>query len=137
VGKEKRKVLFVIQSSGSFVMIVEAALTAMVSDVDRAVDFYVETLGFGLREKYGSKYAEVQVNGFVMGLHLRDSGTMEVGGSNGLFIGFRVEDLDSSMADLRIKGVKFSTGVEEGVAGKFVYFADPDGNKLYFWQNKT
>ncbi len=118
-------------------MIVEATLTVMVSDVNRAVDFYVKTLGLGLRENSGSKYAEVQINGFVIGLHLGDIGSQDKCESTNLFIGFRVEDLDSSMADLRSKGVKFSTRVEEGVAGKFVYFADPDGNKLYLWQNKT
>ena len=47
-------------------MILEANVAIMVSDVDKALDFYKETIGLDLREKYGSKYAEVQVNGFVI-----------------------------------------------------------------------
>jgi predicted enzyme related to lactoylglutathione lyase len=116
-------------------MIVEANVTVMVSDLDEALDFYEETLGLDLREKYGSKYAEVQVNGFIIGLHLKNSDSPRTK-SNNLFVGFRVEDLESAVANLKSKGVKFSTGIEEGVAGKFAYFADSDGNPMYLWQSK-
>jgi predicted enzyme related to lactoylglutathione lyase len=118
-------------------MIIEANLTIMVSDVEKSLEFYVKTLGLELREMYGSKYAEVQVNGFVIGLHLKNNeplaGTCE---SSSTLVGFRVSDLESSVTHLKNKGVTFSTQIEEGAAGKFAYFADPDGNSLYLWQAK-
>ena len=117
-------------------MILEANVTIMVSYVDKALDFYEKILGLELREKYGSKYAEVQVNGFVIGLHLKNSDSPR-SESNNMLVGFRVEDLEHSAANLKNKGVKFSTETEEGVAGKFAYFSDPDGNMLYLWQSKS
>ena len=118
-------------------MILEANVTIMVSDVDRAIEFYTKILGLGLRERYGSKYAEVQVDGFIIALHLKNSKHQVPAETANLFIGFRVEKLESSIADLKIKGAKVSGEVEEGVAGRFFYFVDPDGNPLYLWQKKS
>ena len=119
-------------------MILETTLTIMVSDLNKAVTFYVETLGLPLKEKYGSKYAELQLNGFVIGLHLTDSDqTSRICHSKSMFVGFRVEDLENAVANLQSKGVIFSTEIEDGVAGKFAYFEDPDGNPLYLWQSKA
>jgi predicted enzyme related to lactoylglutathione lyase len=117
-------------------MILEANVTIMVSSMDRALAFYEKILGLDLKGKYGSKYAEVQVNGFIIGLHLRNYES-SASLSNNLFVGFMVENLENSVANLKSKGVEFSTEIEEGVAGKFAYFADPDGNPLYLWQRKS
>jgi catechol 2,3-dioxygenase-like lactoylglutathione lyase family enzyme len=119
-------------------MILETTLTIMVSNLNKSVTFYTETLGLPLKEKYGSKYAELEANGFVIGLHLAESEQISnICYSKSMFIGFRVEDLESAVDSLQSKGVLFSTKVEEGVAGKFAYFEDPDGNPLYLWQSKA
>ena len=44
-------------------------ITVMVTDFDRAVRFYTETLGMTLRSRYASEWAEVEASGFVIGLH--------------------------------------------------------------------
>jgi predicted enzyme related to lactoylglutathione lyase len=119
-------------------MILETTLTIMVTNLNESVTFYAETLGLPLKEKYGSKYAEFQANGFVIGLHLTDSEqTPSICDLKTMFVGFRVEDLENAVVNLQSKGVIFSTGIEDGVAGKFAYFQDTDGNPLYLWQSKA
>lgn len=51
-------------------MIVEATITVLVSDLYRAIRFYVDTLGLTLKKQFNFKYAEVQVGGLVLGLHV-------------------------------------------------------------------
>jgi hypothetical protein len=52
------------------------------------------------------------------------------GNSENLSISFGVENLNSSMAKLKEKGVSFSRVVEDRPT-KLAFFADPDGNPLY------
>ncbi len=118
-------------------MILEAYVTIMVSNVNKAIAFYDETMGLKLRKKYNSKYAEFQVNRLVIGLHLKDRETSDVCKTNSVLVGFRVEELNSSVSELKNRGVKFSTEIEEGAGGRFAYFTDPDGNPLYLWQSLT
>ena len=108
----------------------------MVSNVEKLLAFYKETLGFEVRENYGSKYAEVQTDGFVIGLHLKNSSQENNSPTSNMMIGLRVEDLENSMKELKSKDVTFSTPIEDGAAGKFAYFEDPEGNQLYLWQSK-
>ena len=117
-------------------MILDATLTVFVSNVDKALGFYTKVLGLGLKENYGSKYAEVQKEGFVIGLHLKDDVNPIPNEPNGMAIGFRVENLERSMAELRNRGVTFSTSIMDAIEGRFAYFEDSDGNQLYLWQSK-
>jgi len=117
-------------------MILDVTLTVFVSNVDRALDFYTRVLGLGLKENYGSKYAEVQKEGFVIGLHLKDNANPIPNEPNSMSIGLRVENLERSMAELRNKGLTFSTAILDAIEGRFAYFEDPDGNQLYLWQSK-
>ena len=118
-------------------IILEANVTIMVSDVDRAVHFYRDVLGLELTERYGSKYAEARVNGFKIGFHLKSNeASVSESPAGSIMLGFRVKDLASTVANFRGKGIKFSTEIEEGAAGKFIYLHDPDGNQLYIWQQK-
>jgi len=107
----------------------------MVSDVGKALNFYEKILGLELKEKFSYKYAEVQTKGLVIGLHMKEKDTSRKSESNRMFVGFRVGDLKIAVANLKKKGVTFSTGIENGVAGKFAYFTDLDGNTLYLWQS--
>jgi len=110
----------------------------MVSDVDEAINFYRDILGLELPERYGSKYAEAQVNGLCsIGFHLKNNeASISETPVSSIMLGFRVKDLTSTVANLSGKGIKFSTGIEEGAAGRFIYLRDPDGNQLYIWQQK-
>jgi predicted enzyme related to lactoylglutathione lyase len=118
-------------------MIVEATITIMVSDVDKALAFYTEVLGLKLKKRYSEKYAEVEVGDFVLGLHIINAANTDVSIPNNLSVGFRVEDLEAVVAKLRGKGLTFSSSIEEGKGGWFINFQDPDSNPLYLWQRKT
>jgi glyoxylase I family protein len=55
--------------------------------------------------------------------------------SQQFMINFRVEDLDSLLAELKANDVKIVDAVEdqEGV-GRFVHIEDPEGNRVELWE---
>jgi catechol 2,3-dioxygenase-like lactoylglutathione lyase family enzyme len=50
-------------------MIKDANVTVIVSDIKKAIRFYVETLGLELKANYSDQYARVQAPGVIIGLH--------------------------------------------------------------------
>ncbi|MCB0658565.1 MAG: VOC family protein [Saprospiraceae bacterium] len=103
-------------------------VTVMVSNLDRAIQFYTESLGLTLKNRYGAHWADIEGPGIVIGLHPTKS---EVIKGNNLQIGIRVSDLEAEMSRLRTIGVKFNS-TEDQV--RLVHFQDPDGNILYLIQ---
>ena len=118
-------------------MIIDAPLTILVLDLDRSLRFYTETLGLTLRKRFDSKYAEIELGGFTIGLHLVEGDTVEADVMGNLSVGFRVEDLKAEVARLGEKGLLFSGTIQEGAGGWFAHFQDPDGTRLYLWQRRT
>ena len=49
-------------------------------------------------------------------------------------LNFRVDDLDSLLADLRAANVRMDEKVEEVSYGRFAWVYDPEGNKIELWQ---
>ncbi len=103
-----------------------STITIMVSDMDRAVSFYVETLGFELRKRYGAHYAEVDAPGLLIGLHPSDK---EIVVGDNMSIGFGTKDLDATVAHLKTKGIELS--IKEDGPVRIASFTDPDNNSLY------
>ena len=100
-----------------------------VSDMDRAVTFYTDVLGLRLLRRDGGNWAELDAGGIRLALHGAIEGRpMEVGGATAVF---RVEDLDSTRAELEGRGAEFDEHVGEvqGFA-RFASLRDPDGNKV-------
>ena len=101
-----------------------------VTDVDRAKKFYVDQVGFNA--DYDQRVSEelrfVQLTppgsacSIAMGVGLTD---MPPGSQRGLQM--VVADADAARAQLLAAGVEASD-VDEQEWGRFVYFADPDGN---------
>jgi len=101
-----------------------------VTDVDRAKKFYVDQVGFNA--DYDQRVSEelrfVQLTppgsacSIAMGVGLTD---MAPGSQRGLQM--VVADADAARAQLLAAGVEASD-VDEQDWGRFVYFADPDGN---------
>jgi catechol 2,3-dioxygenase-like lactoylglutathione lyase family enzyme len=108
----------------------EANVTVMVTDMKRAVRFYVDVLGLELKANYGDQYAQVASPGVMIGLHPMAKEDLRPGGSGNVSVGFGVESLAAAMSDLKAKGVQFSRVVEDRPT-KLAFFADPDGNTLY------
>ena len=49
-------------------------------------------------------------------------------------LNFRVNDLDSLLADLRAANVPMDEKVDEYAYGRFAWVYDPEGNKIELWQ---
>lgn len=114
-------------------MIQSGNVTVMVSDFDRAVRFYTETLGLDLRLRSGDHWAEVATGGLTIGLHEAGEHGPAPGTKGALSVGLQVADIHGSIDELKGKGIAFGQVIEDGPV-KLAYFGDPDGNPLYLCQ---
>lgn len=102
-----------------------------VQDVDRAVEFYGNGLGWSVdHDRVVSpelRFVQVTPPGsacsicFGTGIDMMPEGSSQ-------YIQVVVADADAALADLRGRGVDCE-GVVDLPWGRFVYFADPDGNR--------
>lgn len=108
-----------------------------VLDIDRAVAFYTEQMGFNLDQKFGAVFATVSrgdLHHLLGGPGSSDSRPMpdgrrqEPGGWNRIVL--YVENLDSMISALRSAGARFRNDVEVGPGGKQIQVEDPDGNPI-------
>lgn len=101
-----------------------------VTDVDRAKDFYVDQVGFNAdhdhRVSDDLRFVQLTPPGSACSVVLGEGITeMAPGSQKGLQM--VVADADAARAELVGRGVDCSE-VDEQPWGRFVYFADPDGN---------
>lgn len=54
-------------------------------------------------------------------------------GDGGAVIAFSVDDIDSSVKDLKESGVQFAGDISEHAWGRIAPFKDPDGNDLQLY----
>jgi catechol 2,3-dioxygenase-like lactoylglutathione lyase family enzyme len=113
-------------------MIAGGNATLLVADLDRAVRFYVETLGFKLRVRHDPYWAEVDAgNGLVLGLHPAATEPRPAV-SGAITIGLEVNQPIAEVVQvLSNRGIVFQGPVREDGPVKLAFFADPDGNTLY------
>ncbi|HEV7948843.1 MAG TPA: VOC family protein [Glaciihabitans sp.] len=105
-------------------------LAVPVSDIDRAKQFYVETLGFTADEDVvvdeSSRFVQLTPPGSACSIMLDYGLTkMKPGDLDGVQV--VIASADAALADLRAAGVE-ARGVEDYPWGRFVFFSDPDGN---------
>lgn len=114
-----------------------AVVRYQVLDVDRAVAFYTEHLGFALVQRPAPILAIVargQLSLLLSGpaasgsRPMPDGRRQEPGGWNRIVL--YVDDLDAAMARLKGASVRFRNEVEVGPGGKQVQIDDPDGNPI-------
>src|SRR5207253_10640482 len=91
----------------------------------RALHFYTETLGLGLLARFGDEWACVDAgNGLLIGLHAKGDGT-----GDRTTVGLCVaEPIESVVATLKDRGVRFEGPILELPMVKLAFLADPDGN---------
>ena len=111
-----------------------------VADQDRARDFYVDVLGFELvadsQMGPGMRWVQVRPPGAVTSITLVTwFDTMPAGQVRGTVL--ETDDLDGEITRLRGLGVALPDGVETAPWGRFVTFADPDGNGLVLQETDT
>ena len=109
-----------------------------VSDQDRAIEFFVEKLGFELRGDTaygeGDRWVEVAPPGSATPIALV---LPREGEPVGIMtrIGFDTEDVDADHATLRSRGVDVDDVLREGdPVPPMFFFRDPDGNRYLIVQ---
>lgn len=117
------------------------AVRYQVTDVERAVAFYTEHLGFDVTLRGGSAFASV-VNGnltlFLSGpgssgaRQLPDGTTQTPGGYNRIVL--EVDDLDAAITELRGADLTFRNSVETGPGGRQIQLLDPDANPVELFE---
>ena len=113
----------------------------MVDDVQEAVDWYTSHLGFSLLSDAAPAFAAVERGGLRLllsgerssaGRPMPDGAQPKPGGWNRIELVF--DDLDSEIARLRERGVKFRNDVVRGPGGAQVLIEDPSGNFVELFQ---
>ena len=102
-------------------------VTLGVTDFERAVQFYTQTLGLSLATRFGDEWAAIDAGGgLIIGLAARRPGEPP-GGIVGMWTN---EPLDVAVETLASRGIRFDGPiVSEGMV-QLAFFVDPDGNHL-------
>jgi catechol 2,3-dioxygenase-like lactoylglutathione lyase family enzyme len=116
----------------------------LVHDVDAAVAFYVDGLGFEEVERYGPAMAIVRRDDLVLWLAgptasaarpMPDGRVPEPGGWNRVVL--QVDDLEPRIATLAALGVGFRNEVVEGPGGRQILAEDPSGNVIELFEPRS
>lgn len=104
-----------------------------VRDQDRARDFYVNVLGFGLVRDNpmgpDARWVQVTPKGAQTAITLVTwFPSMPPGSVKGTVL--ETDNLDGDVADLTAKGVEIEQGIQVEPWGRFITFDDPDGNGI-------
>lgn len=108
-------------------------VTIYVSDMDRAVRFYSETLGFALKERHGNYWASLDGGpGLAIGLHPATE-QVPAGRQGSIAIGLYLEQpIADAVTTLTARGARFKGPViDDGGMLSLAFFDDPDGNPFY------
>ena len=121
-----------------------ATIRYIVDDVDAAISFYTERLGFGVVMHQAPMFAilsrddlrlllsaPVGTGGGAQGMP--DGRRPEPGGWNRFQI--EVDDLDATVADLREAGLHFRNEIVTGVGGRQILLDDPSGNAVELFES--
>jgi glyoxylase I family protein len=112
-----------------------------VKDVQRAIAFYTQTLGFHLDMQNLPAFGQVSIGDLKLILSgpgasgsrpMPDGRQQESGGWNRVIL--QVQDLPARIADLKSTGVRFRNEMESGPGGKQVQIEDPDGNPIELFE---
>jgi len=118
-----------------------ATIRYLVSDVERALDFYTRHLGFKLEQRMSSAFAKVSRADLTLWLAgpqssaarpMPDGRRPEPGGWNRFVI--EVKDLDSRVAQMKQEGMRFRNEIVVGPGGKQILLEDPDGNAIELFE---
>jgi glyoxylase I family protein len=112
-----------------------------VKDVQRAVAFYTQQLGFKLDQQNLPAFAQVSIADLKLILSgpgasgsrpMSDGRTQEPGGWNRVIL--RVVNLPDRIEALKKLGLHFRNNMETGPGGKQVQLEDPDGNPIELFE---
>jgi catechol 2,3-dioxygenase-like lactoylglutathione lyase family enzyme len=107
--------------------------TIYVTDMDRAVAFYTQSLGMQLAFRAGDHWAMIDAgDGFQLGLHPAGPSSPTPGAIGGITIGLAVDEPIEQVVDtLKTRGVDVYGPVSDRDELRLAFLTDPDGNQLY------
>ncbi|HYH80811.1 MAG TPA: VOC family protein [Longimicrobium sp.] len=118
------------------------AIRYIVDDVERAIGFYRDLLGFRVEMHPAPGFAALSLGDLRLYLNApgaggagRAGGTPEPGGWNRFQL--EVEDLDASLGVLRRAGATFRGDRVEGQGGAQILVEDPSGNVVELFEPKA
>lgn len=132
------------QKSGPWSADTKAAVVRyQVGDVDRALAFYTQHLGFRLAQRAGpvtiisrgDLHLILSGPGSSGARAMPDGREQKPGGWNRIVL--YVDDIDATIASLEEAGTKFRNEVESGPGGKQIQVDDPDGNPIELHEAPT
>jgi catechol 2,3-dioxygenase-like lactoylglutathione lyase family enzyme len=121
-----------------------ALVRYLVRDVDEAVAFYRDALGFTVQQQFGPAMAILRRDDLTLWLAgprasaakpMPDGREPEPGGWNRFVL--QVADLEGTVAFLRSRGVCFRNEILAGPGGRQVLCEDPSGNPIELFQPTT
>ncbi len=101
------------------------AVILLVSDMERSIDFYRNTLGLPLKNS-SHDWAEFFKDGTTLALHPMKKPKQKPESKAGMLVGFMVGSMDETSANLKRKNVKFLKEPKEEPFGKHAIVLDPD-----------
>jgi predicted enzyme related to lactoylglutathione lyase len=102
-----------------------SAVWLPVTDMERSIGFYRDKLGLDVVQQEGG-WTEVTAGDQIIGLNDGESPS----GAGGAVIAFNAPDIETTVAELRERGVEFKGEISDHPWGRIAPFADPDGNIL-------
>lgn len=115
-----------------------AAVRYIVNDVDEAVDFYRDLLGFTVEMHNPGKFAALVRDDLRLFVNVPGAGSAGKAGGDpkpGGWSRFQIEtrDLDALVAELRKAGATFRGDIAAG-AGRQILLEDPSGNVVELFE---
>jgi glyoxylase I family protein len=118
-----------------------ATIRYIVANVDRAIAFYTQNLGFKLDQQFGPAFATVSRGDLTLWLSgplssaarpMPDGRRPEPGGWNRLVL--QVQDLPSRVTEMKQAGISFRNEMVVGPGGKQILVQDKDGNLVELFE---
>ena len=119
-----------------------AAVRYIANDVDSAVDFYTNKLGFKIDKHVKSAFAALSLGNLMLyinspgaggaGKAMPDGTIPAPGGWNRFQL--QVSDIEAAVKDLKKEGAKFRNDIVTGVGGKQILLEDPSGNLIELFE---
>jgi ureidoacrylate peracid hydrolase len=111
-----------------------AHMLLKVSDIKRSERFYVDLLGFKLRQAKPLPDGRPFVP-FLQGLALTSGGPEKSPQID--HIAFKAKDVPAIAKRLKAANVKFDRELHDGLYGLTIYFYDPDGNMIELYDESA
>lgn len=105
-------------------------VSVLVTDMERSLRFYGETLGLRRNEQAHEDWPEFETGNLTLSLMTPQQIGREEFAPNTMYIALRVPDVQEARRKLEEAGVEFRGDILDSSVCHMTFFSDPDGNNL-------